>query len=527
MYKLLIADDNAIIRDALKKFIDWAGLGFSISGEAGNGVEALDQIRNNTPHAILLDIRMPVMSGLELMDILKSEKADIYVVILSAYDEFSYAKKALEVGAVDYILKPYNKEKIQEVFTRIKLEIDEKNRSRAYSEELSSIINDKLFNRIINNDLDKEHIDKMFEETGLRPDYENYALIFLYINKNIIYQGKAVKDPEQVKSCIRNIIIATFPDSVCFQVFLTGSGQLAVITGYNGSSDEIMICGREMISKINKDLEIGVKVLYKCDLKSLSEISLYYSQIYLMLRYRFYLKQNHMNGITTVSDGTETPPVLIRDIPNKTAAYMSSGEYRKVLDYIESIFAAVKNGKRLSDEEVYTIYTGFLSGIQYFAEQMNIPVKELLDDKEISYDEFIKFDTLNDIQVKLQHIFKATIDNIEQYRDYKCNKVIETAKDYILNNYNRDICLNDIAKHVFMHPVYFCTIFKRETGESFNQYLTHIRLSKAFDLMKSTNMKIYEISSEVGYKSSKHFSRLFKEYYGIMPKEYKNKAVLK
>lgn len=521
----MIADDNSIIREGLKKFIKWDELGFCISGEASNGAEAFEQIKETHPDALLLDIRMPVMSGLELMDILKSEKIDVHVVILSAYDEFSYAKKAIEIGAVDYILKPFSSDKIYEIFNKIRQELDKKKLNQVSSNEYISIMNDKVFNRIINGNYEKEKIAGMLEETGIKPEHEKYALIYLQANKHDEHSGKISNDREFIKDSLRNIINGIFPKTISYQIFFCEAGHLVIVLGYDGCSDEIVICGREMISKINDILSLDVKVLYKSDIYSysLTDIAGYYENIRSLFRFRLYIKQNHMNNLASWDIGsTETGSVFTGEISNKITEFMSIGEYQKILDYIENIFIIVKNGKKLSDEEVFSIYSNFLSGLRYFLEKVHISTDMLLDFKKGSYE----FDTVDKVKESLQDIFKSVSVSIEQHKQPKSNQVIVSAKDYILNHYNKHISLNDVAKYVFMHPIYFCTMFKKETGENFNEYLTQVRLTKAFDLIKSTNMKIYEISNAVGYKSTKHFSRLFKQYFGVMPKNCKNKAFI-
>jgi|GEM_PF-387436 Response regulator containing CheY-like receiver domain and AraC-type DNA-binding domain len=527
VHKLLIVDDNSLIRDTLKKFINWHELGFTICGEAGNGADALEQIKFTCPDVILLDIRMPVMSGMELMDQLNSQYQDIYIVILSAYDEFTYAKKALEVGAVDYILKPFDKDKINDVFNNIKTKIDKKKETAYFSYELASKKNAMIFNNILRKNNDSQYVAQQLGSTGLHTNCEKYALICIYI-KNFIFDSAIMgNDTQLLETSIGKIILESYSEMDCCQVFFNEPGKVTAVIGYKGSDDDIIIHGRKMIKMINQILSLDVKLLYEYDIDKLSKIIICYMEIQRFMKYKLYYRQNYMNNavLPTITGGSEKFEISIRDIPSKISVNLAAGEFNKILEYIESTFTIIKNNKLLMDEEIYGIYSGFISGVFYYAEQLNINSEELLHNKNATYNEFTIYNTVDEIRENLIDLFKFVFEKMDHIKGTKNTKVIEAAKMFILDHFSEDITLNDLAKHIYMHPVYFCTIFKKETGETFNSYLTNIRLDKAFELLKQPNCKVYDISNAVGYKSSKHFSRLFKKRFGLMPKDYKNKIL--
>jgi len=523
MYKVLIADDNSIIREALKKFVNWREIGFAISGEACNGAEALEVIRHNRPDAMLLDIRMPTMSGLELMDRLKSDYPQIRIVILSAHDEFAYATKALQHGAVDYVLKPFDKDKIRDIFARIRRDLDDQAQARLYEDELTNRKYDQIFFRLMQ-EPSRLAEDGRFGEIGFGTACGKYALFCIRLQSaGTQPELPGDEQSEELRSRLRQAVRDSFGERFLCRVYFGSSGNAAVLAGYNDSGDEAIVAGRRMIEAVSGVWPAGVKVFYRHEMSAWPEIPAAYRDMQTMFGFGLYYKSNHLaEAVPAPSPAADPNALPIREIANKTMICAAANDYDRLFEFVESIFAAVKNERRLQNSEIYTLYTAFVLGVQMDAEQKNGTSEAAAAFGPITYEQFRQYRTIEEIEALVYDTLRDYRDMRSRGKPSKNAKIIEAAKQFLLTHYNEEVSLEQVARHLFIHPIYFCSLFKKETGETYNHYLTQIRLDKAFELLRSSDLRVQEVSAMVGYKSPKHFTRLFKKQFGVLPKDYRD-----
>lgn len=367
MYKVIIVDDENPIRKGLITYVNWAEMGFSVAGEASNGNDAIELIRELKPHVVLTDIKMPRCTGIELMEKIKKDNIDIKIVVLSGYDEFEYAKAALKAGAVDYLLKPIEFDKLNEIFIKIKNEYDKRNKEEIQNNRVYSLLKEQFQYDFTNGGIEKEDIHNI----------ENKLILLI--------------------------------------------------------------------------------------------------------------KQYNSEGISK----------LIQDTFNKFS------------------------GKA----DVYNCYISFIKILNRFLEASGIKSTDIIDKKSVDFDRLMNRETVQDVTAELMDVFKNVIEYLGT-RDFKyTNKIIEAVKKYIIENYSNNISLEMAANSVHMNHMYLSRLFKKETGVSFTDYLTDIRMQKAKKLMENVSIKLYEISEMVGYYSPKHFSKVFKKNTGVTPKQYRNNVI--
>ena len=361
MLSILIVDDEPLIRRGLKTIIHRISSEFIVMAEASNGFEALELVKRNEPDVIISDIKMPEKDGLDLAKEINEKYPNIFIVILSGYDDFCYAQRAIKYKVYDYVLKPIDSENLENLLKRINSEIENK-------------ISDKA---------DKNYLD-------------------MHISGKISTLFALVKQ----KDLVLNI-------------------KLVNVQAVEQIADDIF------------------KYLYdnKLDI--------------------FYMR-------------------------------------RAVL-------------------ELYNTVLNDLSSINY-------DIQKFLDD---SGNKKKNIGHLNSIEsIKLW--FNTNIIEILEYVKTKQNsddiKVIDKIKKYIRENYGNDITLNLLAGKFYLNPSYLSELFKVETKQNFLEYLTQVRIEKSIELLCDSRLKVYQISSMVGYESSTHFYKIFKKVTSITPNEYRKKV---
>ncbi len=511
MYKLIVIDDEEQIRKGLCRYIANAGLGFEVVAELEDGIHAIEYLTENEVDTVLTDIKMACVSGIELAKWIYDNRPNIKVVIISGYQEFDYAKKAMEYNVEHYILKPTKLDEVDAVFKKIKEKLDkEKDYIKSKSDEqerykeLLPILREQFFcDLYMGIIVNKSDIKKKLNIAGLSINAELNPCCIINIkinNYEDFIENKWQYGKEQLGVALRNFILEESSDIQYYYIFGTYDRMKIIAVSLKDiSTDSLKIIVnfhlQEVIKSIKSvfdlDIEMGIENIFN----SLLDVT------------HFRIPYSQKNDLQNNNTFFERCKLIISNI--------SLGNYQETINVFdqlidESSFMPIS----LIQERTRTVFITISDGFN----KMGIDIYKLMDaDVDVSIIfSMHKIDVIknwgHDI---LNNLVKYFSVNIQSSSDIIINK----AKEFIDNNYNKDICLDDVANHVFLTPVYFSRFFKCETKESFTDYLIKVRMKHAIKLL-SKNTKIYEVSEKVGYKSSKYFIRLFKKYTGYTPKEY-------
>ena len=526
MYKIMLADDEGIVIDSLKFIIEKEFGDICTVEYAKTGRSVIELAESFRPDIAIMDIQMPGINGIDAMKEIRQTNTNTVFIVMSAYDKFDYAKEAIKLGVLEYITKPMEKTKIvaalQKAMEMIDREKEKRSNELLVKEKLETVV-PIIESGLIYNILLQEH----FVE-----DIENYKTI-LGINQKYAYMIAVVCGDEQDGNHMTNAVgsgvkmqkhYQEVRESLkeCFQgiVGTVLANKLAVLVPYERDTMdyneriELIEKARELTRRMRKRIDISFRIGIG-GAKEFHDMSESYSEA--------------LNALVATTGSV----AHVDDLPIRCEY---AGDYPIKLE--KKLFAEIEDGEM--NNAVASARSFFEWMEESHSNLMDIRLKILefaLWAEHIAYEKGGMTYQLNSRADYLPQIMEMSdltqlrkwfvdkvmqaCQNILSKRTEKSNSIIGLAKDYIRNNYNKDISLDDVSRAVNISPYYFSKIFKENTGENFIEYLTNIRIDKAKELLGTTEYSMKEICSMVGYSDPNYFSRSFKKNVGVTPTEYK------
>lgn len=523
LYRVLLVDDEEDIREGISRKMDWLGLGFSLVGEAANGQDALELAESLRPDVILTDIKMPFMDGLELCRILTDRLPAARFVVFSGFDAFEYAKQAIQMNVVEYILKPINADELSAVLRRLKEQLDRERAERRNVELLRSRYTENLpvLRELFYANLLDGHIEPGTErERAARLDIdlqgEEWAVGLAYI-------GSDRRDTLSTLS-IQNLLEETLTADRCkLSLYNDWVAVIVSLTESFTIYDLIRVLDRVCTlaaSYLGLTLTVGVGA--PC--KELSGMARSAAEARTALEYRsmvgrgqvIYIGDLEPDGgqVLTFEEADErTLTAAVRlgseqEVRDAAAALAgkireanpSAGQYNLFLMELVTHLMKMTRRSGVGVEEVFG--TGFSLPIQDSA----LPSLEELEDW--CAERYLRLRTL-----------------IRRRQTDSAGQTVETAKEYIRQHYaESDLSVEKLCAYLHLSSTYFSTLFKRETGTSFTAYVTTVRMEAAAEAIRGTEEKTYLIAQRCGYEDPNYFSYVFKRHFGVTPTKYRSEG---
>ena len=542
MLKTFLVEDEVVIREMIKKMIPWEQYGFELAGEASDGEMALPLILKSKPDLLITDIKMPFMDGLTLCKLVKKELPDIKIVILSGYDDFNYAKQAINIGVEDYLLKPITKnafiERLEEIHNRYEHEKTQKEYYEKFKLEMQEYERNAsrdFFESLVRADFDLEEIYRRADRLNLDIVAEAYNILIFTpdASDSSCNSAEGYSDWEaEVHKKIENYFLS-HPVAMLFrhQVF-----SYAILV--KGQRDTIKKNTCECVETIQKIMEetranVDWFVAVGEEADRLSRIKQSYHTAARTYAFR-YLYDGHIlyyNMLEQVkensADTSKTEAVQLKNVninalnPEILQKFLSSGLEDEVDSFVHDYFHAI--GREPMKSLVFRNYV-----------VLNVRFSVLSFLKKIGYDDTeLSREETDDVVKKTSQSTEASVAYAEEVlkraiaiRDENAGSqnrsVLKQAIDFIDGHYmDEEISLNRVAHAANVSANHFSALFSQNMGQTFIEYLTSLRMDKAKELLRCTSKRSSEIAGEVGYKDAHYFSYLFKKTQGITPSEYR------
>ena len=542
MLKIFLAEDEVIVRETIKRMIPWEELGFELVGEAADGEMALPLLIRQKPDLLITDIKMPFMDGLTLAKLAKKELPELKIVILSGYDDFNYAKQAINIGVEDYLLKPITKnaliERLSEIRSRYEHEKTQKEYYEKFQREMQAYEKNSsrdFFEALVRGSMDMMEVYKKAEKLGVDIVAEAYNILIFTMNSEEDFSGQKEGYSEWEAETLEMLeeFFSGHPSAMLFRSNIFSYGVLL-----KGQKESIKEITKECVGKIQGILNrkeskrewflaVGQPVERLSQIKkSYHTASRAFSQRYLygenILYYDEMEMMEHRSGQADTNDNAYLKKVDVNALnPAILQKFLSNGIQEEIENFVKDYFYAI--GQEPMESLVFRNYVilnvrfsviTFLKGLGCDTEGMEPEnTEEILVESGKNLENAIAY---------AEKMISRAITIRDQNSGNKNRSILKTAVDFIDEHYmDEDISLNTAANVANVSSNHFSALFSQNMGQTFIEYLTSLRMNKAKELLRCTGMRSSEIAGEIGYKDAHYFSYLFKKTQGMTPSDYR------
>lgn len=533
MYRILLVDDEILVRDAIKENIDWKSLDCELVGDCENGKQAAEFVKGHPVDIVLTDILMPYMDGMELSKFLHDNYPDVVIVIFSGFGEFEYAKKAIQYGVSEYLLKPVTAMELTGVINKMKEKVDqlrrEKNKMNKLTENSEKyrknvqVIRSKNMEALVNCTTDVSKSIQRLAEMGIDISAISYRVALFDID---LYSGMYELDTEkQQESALMAFVLYNISDEIVTReeagfAYQEGNNRVGILFqekwSRNFTEKTREIC-REIQEKTKEVMGFDVSMGIGKWVKKPEELVQSHNMAQDTLQYRYLL------GGNLLIDMEEKHPVQEISIDEPLSVLkeaLKTGQEDLVFQTLVSIEDLIRNAlmqKSRACMYLQQVIRTMDNACEDVSADMD-QIREGRDDliREITDQKFFG----EACEVVARHT-KRVISILSAMNTSSSERQARLAIDYIQKNYMvPDLSLNSICSYLNISTSYFSTIFKEETGETFTEVLIRTRMEKAKELLENTTMKNYEIAEKVGFSDPHYFGISFKKMTGYTPTEY-------
>lgn len=531
MLKVLLVDDEEIIIEGLQVLINWEEQGFKIIGTGFDGEEGLELARKESPDIVITDIRMPVLTGLEMIDHVKAVLPMSKVIILSGYSDFDYARQALEKGASCYLLKPVSRDELIEKLNKVRTEIEEARqklqRDRKLSINLHNMQNaakEKYLKDIIDGKVkDNPEIERIWRLFEFGHCSDKRCVSLLEIDDFSVKGFEEPEDKRTLKFATDNIIEEVV-NKTNAGVLFNYDDEKSVLINCTGKKRNPKVEILDLISEIKETvfeyLGVTLSIGIGSEYDGLYMLAVSFNEAKTALEKKFIYGKNaiiHIDDVRNEYGEIQFKPVpLERELISKVEACDKEASVK----LLEKLFHyMIREGKN-SPTQIYIECVNILALLRQSMSMSNAGIAEVLKEEYFTVQYLKGFKTYVELQEWMKGVIIQLIDSTIAQPVSQTDQLIHKIKKYLEDNY-QEATREEVANRFYINPSYLSQIFKQATGYSFTDYLTFIRVEKAKKILVSSDIKIQDLAEKLGYTSSQYFSKVFEKNTGVSPFDYR------
>ncbi len=532
MYKLVIIDDEKEQVEGVMKIIDWVQHEITICGTADNGEKGLALIEATLPDIAIIDIKMPLLGGLEMLEAVNKRGINLQSIILSGYDDFYFAQKAIELQTTNYLLKPCRPEQILQSVLKAKNLISAKKRRSAvlhnYHELIRNnipILKERLLKDLLKGNLhDAAVLKQKLISYGMAFSELTHAYCAVIFNGDWWPEGQSPAWPKAdeylMLAVMDTIKQGLTPRYRCETLY--ESNQVIVILEVTAEDDYRLALAAELEKlkrQINQQYDLSMTIGIGGPVSPLAAVGRSYQQAATAVETGFFSGENQVifydPQMSVQSSKFLYPFQEIKQI----IRVLEKGDEEMVPAAVGEFFQAIAVAGKPAKGEIQKLSMTLLSNILHFCVDQSIELQNSSPALFQAFDEILQANTQQQVEEKISLVLIGIVRQMAA--DHDLNNVVQVAVDYIKANYTNNLNLQVIADQVNYSPSYLSFLFKQETGTNFIDYLNQYRIEQAKKLLRDTNDKNYEVAYQVGYQDEKYFYQIFKRYTGLTASQYR------
>lgn len=531
MLKLLIVDDEPYTRRGLLHF-DWAKYGIEVAGEADDGLSALEQAKRLKPDLVLTDVRMPDMDGLEMIRRIREMHLHIKFIIMSAYNEIDYVKSALKLGAQDYILKPIDMGElalaVRKATRLIGHETAEKNLIQKMSGKLMQsmpALREKFLTALVCGGVEgqanlAERI--RFLELSLSGN-GTFCVFVVHDDSRAPDGGTTERDRQLTAFAVTNICGELINRDFTGYAFESRPGEYACLLQFrNTGADEEKLYPLfvEVREKLRECLRIETTIGVGPVVSGLGNVPKSYAGACGNVSRRLFLGRNRII-IDSLDFDEESGGGFDLAKMDRIADLLKNGDEGQMKSAVGSFFRDLAHCRGADTQYCLNVSYQMILTARRKLMELNIFPRNICRDESTVCGELFRLETLEEMQGFVTRWMTSQIRAIEEKRSSRSHGLIDRIREIVERRYSENLSIKDISREVYLSPSYLSMVFKQETGDTINDYITKVRVEHAKAMLKNPGARLCDISRDVGYAEPGYFSRIFKRMTGSNPSEYR------
>jgi two-component system response regulator YesN len=530
MYRLIIIDDEQVVREGIAEKIDWADLGFELVAACRDGREGLAHISQQKPDVVITDICMPFIDGLELAGAIAEELPRTKTILLTGYDEFEYAREAVKLKVHDFLLKPITASELSEMLARLRTQLDaERDRRRKFEqleEQLRTalpVYRERLLNRLVGANSGGSVPEAALELLELSLPGPRFVTMICDLEPSV---DDAYTDDHLAGMALQNSLSALAETEHDLVSFSTPSEEAGAIISLDGPEMGRTLELAEQIAEqcqqeVGRTISIGIGGVAA----GIEELPKSFSEARTALEHRFVLGSDQIITIQQVRGDYAPPTPPNESEPRGRYAHaVRVGIPHDALSELREIVSTLRESGDDMDH-VHVVMNQLLAETISSFNEMGVEYREI---SSLGTNPFAKFGRIKTLE-EMEQWFIDVLDDAKLLIDSRQQSQSQTkalaAKEFISSHYmESDVSLKRVCRALSVSKSYLSAAFKEQTGMTLVEYLTEVRVDQAKVLLSSTDQKIYEVAAAVGFRDAHYFSMTFRKQTGQTPTEFREFA---
>ncbi len=524
-YKVFLVEDEIVTRDGIRENVDWESVGFKLCGEAADGEMALPLIEDAQPDVLITDIKMPFMDGLQLSKIIREHMPWVKIIILSGHDEFDYAQSAIKIGVTEYLLKPVSATDIQEVLENLGNTLRNERNEQEHLKQLQQSVEGNLvlqreqfILRLVVGGVPSADAIEQSQRFGLNIVAKHYLVVLMTIElceENKPFDYHEYRMVERIVSDLA----ANNPD-----VLMTKKVVEEIVLLFKGDSHDQLIEEANFLAEqakriVKEQTQCGLSVEIGPPQDRLGDI--HHSFAAAMVRIKRPTKNAQPPKYESVDEQIELRSIDKATIEN----YIHFGSLDDYEEFFSACLQPIKKAVQKSPLIRHYFIVDMLLTIAQFVSDIGGEVNQIVPEVA-NLEQFLEeIESIDEIKHQMKDIFTKAITLRNTRTNHERIILIQQAKEYIENNFmDPTLQLKKVAAMYNLSPSHFSSVFHDEIGETFRDYLSKLRINRAKELLRTTNMKCSEIAHLSGYRDPHYFSTVFKKKCDVTPQQFRNQS---
>ncbi len=522
MYKVFLVEDEIIARESIRDNVDWKSFGFEFCGEASDGEIALPLIEAIRPDVLITDLKMPFMDGLQLCKIVRERMPSVKIIILSGHDEFNYAQEAVKLGITEYLLKPTQALVLQQALKKVAAQLEQERREKERRQRLieqvengRANLQEKFLLKLVTGEGTSVEAIEESQALGLNIVAACYRVMVIRIE---LCNSEAQFDYHQYQY-VKQIVVGLVNNP---NIFLFQKGLEELVLLLKGDNPECLwqegyFLAEWVKGEVARQTKCHLRIALGNSQQRIGDVHRSFGEAKIQLQNE--ISQNLPDEASYAVDKAE----LLKLDKSALENYLKFGVRQEFKQFFEAYLQPPSENALKSYLVKNYIFIDIILITARFVHQLGGKVDAVIPEIHHIEKLLMNIQTVEQLKAKTEKIIASALDFRDHQVQSQYRGIIHQAKRYIHHHYpSPDLSLNDVAAQVNMSPSHFSLVFSRETNETFKEYLTRIRIDKAKELLRTTGLKSFEISSQIGYSDPLYFSTVFKKNTGFSPRQFRS-----